>query len=188
MVKIKGSALLGRLAYLKAKATAEQAEEVRKRLTADLQRDLENGVLANTWYPFPHYLELNRVLDQVLGRGDLSLIPEIGRFSATAALNGVYRIFFKLGSPEFIIQRAPLVWKAYHTSGKVTVEMLEKGELKKGRMRISEFETPSREHCLSLLGWVRGMLEMAGATEVEVHEEKCATRGAGACEFIATWR
>ncbi len=188
MVQIKGSALLGRLAYLKAKATAAQAEEVQKRLTPELQRNIERGVLANIWYPFPYYLELNRVLDQVLGRGDGSLIPEIGLFSATAELKGVYRIFFKLGSPEFIIQRAPLVWKAYHSSGQVTVEMLEKGEVKKGRMSVTGFETPAREHCLSLLGWIRGMLEMAGATDVKVHEEKCAVRGAGACEFIATWR
>ncbi len=188
MQYIKGSALASRVKYLQQHGTPEQRERLLAGVSPECREDIEKGLMANIWYPFSYTVEINRVLDQVLGSGDLSLIPEFGRFSAEQALHGIYKIFFKVGSPEFIIKRVENVWKQYYSGGQARVVMESVPQGKKARLLVEGLEAPARENCLAIRGWIARMLELAGARQVHVEESACVLHGAPHCEFSATWQ
>jgi predicted hydrocarbon binding protein len=185
MAKVKGSALAARLNFLRDQCTPEQQEQVKALLPAELTRQMGLGVFASQWYPLQHLVDLSRAIDQVKGRGDGALILEMGRQSAHEAVRGIYRIFFKIGSPEFVIQRAAQVWSRYYDSGQLEVEVLGKGHV---QVRLCDFDTPMHEHCLSVSGWIRGMLEASGGKSVETTIVQCRKQGARACGFEARWQ
>ena len=185
---IKGAALAARIKYMQDKATPEQQARIRARLSPAFRETLDRGMMPSAWYPFAFTVEINRALDAVLGRADASLIPKLGRYSAEQVLHGVYKIFFKLGSPEFIISRVANVWRQYYNSGKARVAWDAVPAGKQARLIIEGFEAPARENCLSMLGWIEGMLHMAGARDVRVEETTCRCRGGEACVFTARWR
>ncbi len=184
MVQVKGSTLVPRWAYLEEKATPEQKARVLERLSPELRRDLEAGVLHNRWYPFEYLLQLVRALDQVLGRGDQALILELGKYAAEKVLPTIYRVFYKVGSPEYIIKRATRVWAQYYSSGRLTLVTLGPRKVK---ILLEDFATPAHEHCLSVQGWIIKTLEMSGARDIRLQQAQCRDRGGPVCEFVATW-
>mgnify|MGYP006305373267 CR=1 FL=1 len=185
MVEVKGSTLVPRWHYLKEHGTAEQIEKVKQRLPEGMRRIADGGLLHNQWYPFEYFVALNRVLDEVLGRGDLALIPVLGRDAAQRVLPTVYRVFYRIGSPDFIITQAARVWRQYYNSGRLSLERIGP---KRVDLLILEFETPAVEHCLSIQGWLEKTLELSGGRDIKVHHSECRTRGHADCRYQAEWR
>ncbi len=184
MAKVKGTALMPRVKYLEEKANPAQKERVIALLSPGFQQDLRQGILLGQWYPFEYYIELNRALDKVLGIGDLSLIPKLGYYSADQGLKGVYKLFYKVGSPEFIIQRGAKVWNQYFVNGQLSVQVIAPKDV---RVLLTDVESPTEEHCLSVLGWVHRTLELSGGKNVRAEMSKCRRKGAPYCEITARW-
>ncbi|MEW6516350.1 MAG: hypothetical protein AB1439_05525 [candidate division FCPU426 bacterium] len=185
MARVKGSALIARLNFLRDQCTPEQQTRVRALLSAEMVELLENGAFASQWYPLQYLVEFSRAIDQVKGQGDGALLVEMGRRSAGEAVRGIYKIFFKFGSPEFIIQRAAQVWNRYYDSGQLQTEVKGKGCV---HITLSAFDTPMHEHCLSVLGWIQGVVEASGAKNVEAKVLQCRRQGARVCSFEARWQ
>ncbi len=185
MAKVKGSALVARVNFLRDQCTPEQQGQVKALLSEELNQLLELGAFASQWYPLQYLVDISRALDQVKGRGDGALILEMGRQSAHEAVRGIYKIFFKFGSPEFVIQRAAQVWSRYYDSGQLQVDVLEKGRV---QVALSDFDTPIHEHCLAVSGWIRGMLEASGGKNVDTKIVQCRKQGARVCSFEARWQ
>lgn len=185
MARVKGSALVARVNFLRELCTPDQQEQVKKHLSSELNQLVELGAFASQWYPLQHLVDISRAIDQVKGRGDGALIQEMGRRSAHEAVRGIYKIFFKIGSPEFVIQRAAQVWSRYYDSGQLQVEVLKKGHV---QVALSDFDTPMHEHCLAVSGWIRGMLEASGGKQVETTIVQCRKQGARVCSFEAKWQ
>lgn len=185
MVQVKGSTLAPRLKFIKEHDhEGDKFALVAARLDAEFQKEIKNGIMQNQWYPLDYFNQLTRAIDAVFGRGDLSLIPELGRYSAEAGLNTIYKVFIKVGSPEFIVQRAVRVWGQYYSSGELETEVLGQRRVK---ITLKNFETPSRELCLSVLGWMQKTLEMSAGKSGKVTENKCRLKGDTVCEFLAEW-
>ncbi len=186
MSSVKGSTFIPRLKYIRDHDSGGVWDRVMGRLDKRLVEVIDRGILLNQWYPLPDYLNLSRAIDQVLGHGDLKLLWELGRVSAEEALHGIYKIFYKVGSPEFIIKMASTVWRQYYDSGKLEVvtEKAERG--KRIRLIVLEME-PSQELWLSVGGWVQRTLELSGGKNVQVVIASDRLKTHASCEYIATW-
>lgn len=150
----------------------------------ELRTTLDVGVKKERWYPFEQFVELNLVIDRVFGRGDLSIVKELGRYGADANLTTIYRLFFKVGSAQWILGRAVRLWSAHYDSG--YLEVLTRGP-RLAVMRVRGFDTPSQVHCLSVLGWCERSIELSGGKRVSVVESKCRTRGDELCQLDIAW-
>jgi hypothetical protein len=184
MVQVKGSTLVPRLHYLEARASAEEKRRVLDRLAPGFRERIAKGLMPSEWYAFEDFIALIRAMDQVLGRGDPGFVPELARYAAERSLTTIYKVFYKIGSPEFIVTRAVRVWNQYYSSGRLQVWTLGP---KRVKMVLEDFETPAREHCLSVRGWIERTLEMSGGQNVKVDEVQCRAQGRPVCEFLATW-
>ena len=150
----------------------------------ELRKTVEGGIAKAKWYPFEQFIELNKVIDRVFGRGDLALIRPLGRYGADANLTTIYRLFYKVGTVQWILGRAVRLWSAHYDSG--YLEVSTRG-LRAAVLRVRGFATPDKVHCMSVEGWAERSVELSGGKRAKVTETKCRTSGDDCCQFDVVW-
>jgi hypothetical protein len=180
MANVKGSAILARLRFIRERYGEAQVQRVLRSLAPAHREILDARVLPQDWVPFDLFVDLNVTADEAFGRGDLALCYEMGRYSAEINLPTLYRLFYRLGNPQFIFRKAARLWRVHYDTGSM-VPIEEPGVL---RLRIEGFEPPHRAHCLSVMGWATKSYELSGGVLGEYAEERCRTRGDPACEMV----
>ena len=184
MPNVKGSAITARWAWVRETQGEPGLKRLRGELLPSTKAILEGNVLKSSWYPFEAFVDLTVCIDRLFGRGDLALARELGRYGAEANLKTIYRLFYKLGSVKWIIERAAAVWRTYYDSGYMVVKH---GAGNTVDLVITEFATPHRSHCLSVLGWAEKSVEMSGGKLLTSEEATCRLRGDAVCTLRLTW-
>jgi hypothetical protein len=159
-------------------------QKLRAAASPQLAELLDAGVEKARWYPIRTFLELNVLIDRLFGKGDLSLIRELGRHGADANLTTIYRLFYKVGTTHWILGRAVRLWSAHYDTG--FLEVFTRGP-REAILRIHAFAHPDRAHCLSVMGWCERSIELSGGLDVEITETRCRTRGDELCQLEASW-
>jgi len=185
--KVKGTAVAGRLGYVRARHGEAAVLRMVAAITDPAAREqLADGrALKSQWYPFSVLVDISVALDREFGRGDLSLLEEVGGDVAEADLSGVYKIFFRVANPHFIVDRAASVWRNYYSSGDCVVVAKEE---KAVTLEVREFDQPHRAHCLAVLGWTKRTLVLTGCQGVTGRHTECRTTGGQVCRFEGRWR
>lgn len=145
---------------------------------------LDRHVLPHAWVPLSAFIDLNVVADQLFGKGDLALCRELGAWSASYNLPRIFKLFYRLGTPMFIFERAAKLWNAHYDSGRLEARRDADGV---AHLEIHDFGQPHRAHCYSVLGWAEKSIELSGAKVLRAGEVKCRTQGHPHCELIASW-
>ena len=127
-----------------------------------------------------HFME---AADEQLGDREPELIRKMGSASADYAITTVYKIFFKLGSPEYIIDKATQVFGKYYDTGEVVPV-----ESAPGR---AAFDIKGLEgappFCTRFLGWMERTMTLAGAKNIRSVHSQCVHRGDAVCRFEGNW-
>lgn len=184
MANVKGSALASRVLWVQLGHGADGMKRLLAQVSPELRASIEAGIEKAKWYPFAQFVELNTVLDRLFGSGDLSLVRELARHGADANLTTIYRLFYKVGTVQWILGRAVRLWSAHYDSG--FLEVLTRGP-RTAVLRIRGFDTPDRTHCLSVLGWCERSIELSGGKRVQTSEPACRVRGDELCQLEAAW-
>lgn len=185
MAQVKGSAITGRIRFVRERFGEPGYRRVRDALAAEHRAALDARVLPHAWVPYELFIAFNVEVDRTFGAGDLAMCVEMGRYGAEVNLPTLYRIFYRLGSPLFIMQKAAKLWQVHYDSGEL--HAIEEGPAAV-RLRIEGFAEPHRAHCLSVLGWASRSIELSGATLLSAAEESCRARGEETCEMVLKWR
>jgi len=162
----------------------DAVQQVHDCVSARLQDVLEHGVLETQWYPYDDLIELMTTADRVLGEGDDSMAYEMGRFGCETNLTGIYRIFFRFGSINFILKRAAKAFRAQYDAGEMQVIHSEPGA---ATLRLIDFPKPHRAHCLAIRGWMVRAGELTGQ-EMVSERESCKLHGDEHCEWAFAYR
>jgi hypothetical protein len=186
-VQIKGSAVTARLRFVRELYGEPGVRRVKEALSPEHRAIIEKRVMPHEWAPFELFVELSVEIDRLYGKGDLALCREMGRFAAKVNLPTLYRIFYALGSPAFIITRAVRVWDVHYDSGRISADIERSAKTERATLTLRSFGTPHRAHCLSVLGWAERSVELSGGQIVEADETTCRTRGDDACRFVIAW-
>ena len=97
-------------------------------------------------------------------------------YIADRSLNSVYKFFFRLAQPSFVISRYPILWQRFFKSG--TVEVSDAG---RGRARL-DFTLPEifldwiRPACL---GYSTKAVSLSGGSELQMDEIEQSALGEG---------
>ncbi len=159
---------------------ARLAAEVKPPEAAKL---LNGQILAGSWYPFAHFVALLETAEVLFGGlGDIG--RREGMYCAEWDLRGVYRVFIKLASPSFLVERAGKVWRQYYDSGELVV--LESTPTSVV-FELRDFAAPHRAHCETVLGWSQRAAELTGVGKVTGSHTRCRARGDSKCVFRIEW-
>jgi hypothetical protein len=182
-IKIKGSVLKSRLAFVEEQAGADGLARVKGRLDAADQRALAR-ILPTAWCAFELGHRLDEAIVQELGGGRSDYFLRLGEASAERNLSGVHRAFLRPGDPHGFLAQAPEIYAFYYDRGRRTYERA--GE-KEGVLTTHDAETFSGPDCLTVVGWYVKALQMCGARDVTVVEEECRARRGAVCRYRARW-
>lgn len=178
VAKVRGSALLTRVAYVKDKFGEDGWKRLARSLAPATNQVLAGRIEPRTWHPFEAFIDLNVRIDALFGRGDYRLCYEIGAYGAEKNMTSLYRVFFKLGSLSFIMGKASALWSEHYDSGRLVSTISERRVL---TLTIEDFSSPHCAHCFSVMGWAGKTAELTGARIVEKQRTACRHWRDGAC-------
>ncbi|WP_424357318.1 hypothetical protein [Methanocella sp. MCL-LM] len=185
MMQVKGSAITSLPAFITEKHGQAGLTRWMDSLSPEGKKIYGMKVLANNWYSLKDaMLDPTAKACELFYRGDVKGAWDMGRFSADYGLNGIYKIFVKVGSPEFIIKRGSTIIAGYYQPCKL--EVVETGP-KNVVLHLSQFPelTPFLEARIS--GWIQRALEINGCKSVMPKVTKSITKGSPFTEFNITW-
>lgn len=184
-IQVKGTAITSRVRFIRDRFGEEAYRRVKASLSPEHRAAIDARILPHQWAPFSLFVEFNTQTDQLLGAGDLALCEAMGRFGAEVNLPTIYRIFYKLGTPAFILRKAARLWELHYSSGRMVADTSRPDV---AILSVHDFGAPHRAHCLSVLGWAARSAELSGAPVCRAEETHCRTRGDDRCEFLLDWR
>jgi len=183
MPLMKGSAFTARFDFLRDRFPDGWDRYLR--ILDDETRALAEGsCMKSSWYPFSSFVDLNLKADRLFGQSDLALCREMGRDAAKTNLPTLYRIFYRVGSPEFALDKVASVWRQHHDTGHSTVVFPGPG---RASYQVHEFAAPHATLCRSLEGFLHGSLEVMALRDIDVRHVHCRLDGAAVCEYEGTW-
>lgn len=116
-------------------------------------------------HPFAAFKAMTVVLARVIGARPEEELAQMYEFIADRSLSAIYKVFFRLADPAFVIRNYPKLWSRFFTAGTVEVPVAERGHA------VVRFIVPE-----SFLDWLppacRGYstraVRMAGARELKM--------------------
>lgn len=175
-MQVTGSVLRARTVFIKAQGD-DAWPRVLEQLQAPTREAATAGFLETRWYPYAQLIDLSATADRVLGKGDMALCHQMGRFSCNITLTTVHRLLLKFGNLGHLVDRAATAWRVQFDTGEFIVH-------EKSRdlyvFELRGVPEPHRAHCAAITGWMERAAELSGEDDFE-WEEKCKAAGDPYC-------
>lgn len=151
-----------RTALRRVGASAEA--RVLEQLSAE-ERRLYEDVTASQWVPIEFATRLFELAAPIVHPGKPLPLRLMGRDLARDNMNGVYRVFLRVLSPQFILEQTARLWRTYHRHGSSHVEQIGPREVDVVACGYAKLPERFRE---CMCGWIAETLELSGAKQVFV--------------------
>ncbi len=158
--EFKGLVVVNARAFAESRRVGAWAD-VRGRLP-DEDRATLDGVISAGWYPIELYDRVHVALADELGEGSMR---DLGRYSAEGDLKTVHRLFLRMASPTFLVQRYGEYWRRYQTTGAWNIEGTPPWRV---RARLDDWESRVEPTRVRLVAYIERMLELIGFESVVV--------------------
>jgi len=131
-----------------------------------------------SWYPANLFIELSEDIDKFFGFGDMSLLEELGEFSADSALETSHKLFKNM-SPELFLTNGQAIFSSYYSAGTVKTNYLSE---KKAEIHIENFGD-SRYLSKRIFGWMKKILSTSAGWKIKLKEIQAKDR----MSFMLEW-
>ena len=154
-------------------------------LTPKAKEVFKEHILASSWYPLHEaVIEPTQKICDLFYNGSDKGAWKAGEFSAEHSLKGIYKIFVKVGTPQFIIKRASNVFSSFYNPSKIEVIDTSSNHV---NIHISEFPTPSAMVECRIAGWIQQALTISGCKTPNVKITTSMTKGSPYTEIASKW-
>lgn len=147
---------------------------------------VDNPVVRRRWYDLEQYSGVLELAARHLSPDDEDgFLSDLGRFVMDDGVNTLYRAFFLIASPSFVIKGSAMLWGLFFKGSKLKV-------MGRGRdwVNVSIVNAPRcwRPLCISISGGMLSALEHAGARDARMVHHHCRSQGGERCDFEFRWR
>lgn len=148
----------------------------------EVDRHTADFGLAVGWYEVAAFARLLRAVDQICGRGDLSLLPRVGASEAEQDFNRVYRVILRSITPAAFLAAERRIWRQFQDSGS-----WEWHKIKGGIIATLTGWAVDHALCLELGGYLVRIVEFTGGRSASFEHSECRALGAHQCTFMLYW-
>jgi len=152
-------------------------QNVLKELPRQHREEVETAIAVG-WYEVAHFAQMLRTVDRVCGRGDLSLLRDIGAAEADQDLNRVLRVFLRVLSPSQIFKVEARLWSHFQSAGTWSSVTVPGGV--DATLRGWEVDEAL---CEELAGYLVRLVQFTGGKAVTVNHRVCRSKGHDRCVF-----
>ncbi len=185
-MEIKGSAVKATPDYVKVNFLNRYHEWL-KSLPPASRDIIEKPIYATTWYPLIEsvIIPTQKVAD-LFFQGDYNKAArEVGRFSADIALKGIYKIFVRISSPQFVLSRASSIFSTYYQPAEIKV--VESTD-KKAVLQLEKFHIDEKLIMERIAGWIEHTLEITLKSPLKVDVENIINGKNLTARITAMWQ
>lgn len=181
--QVKGVMIQAHVNWLK-KQGLDPSTTLAPHLAPDVAKIVAHSILATTWVSLRSLIAVDRAIAAAAKGNSDDVFRELGRFSATSNLSGVYSGFVS-DEPHRFFEKQARLHDRFQNFG--TSAYKEVGP-RAGQMRLTKYTEYSPVFCLSAVGYYQGALEtMKAPGPIRVHESECTCAGDEACTFDLSW-
>ncbi len=168
-MKIKGTAVKTILDYI-SEVHPEKKTDFLKGLPSASNEIFVNPIISSGWYDMDESMIIpTEKLGEMLGVSVEDAAWKLGRFSSEKLLKGAYKIFIRVSSPLFVLQRASNVMKAHYNPGNVAVIAKTKNS---AVLKLTDFGDDEKFAAHRIGGWIEKTIEITGFKNVKVTVSK----------------
>ncbi len=181
---VKGSGVKPFVRFCREVGGEEVFQRILARLSrADRQLFGQNIMTVGDYKTSSVLALLHATVDEMFA-GDAERAAEIGSFIMDEGLNVIYTTFIKVRSQQWLISKAPLLYRIYQSVGSLTP--YDVGP----KCARARFEHPflDKAVCRCIAGCVVRALQISGADGVLLAHERCIERGDPQCIYHLTWK
>lgn len=184
-MEIKGSAVKTTPEFVKSKYSSRYLEWV-KSLPDTSREIIDKPIYATTWYPLMEsvIIPTQRVADMFFNGNYCKAAREIGRYSAEVALKGIYKIFVRVSSPNFVLSRASNIFSTYYNPADIKV--IESAD-KKAVLQLKRFNPQEKLIMERIAGWIEHTLEITLKSPLKVDVSNKIENDMLSAQITAMW-
>ncbi|UXP30941.1 hypothetical protein N6H18_11320 [Reichenbachiella agarivorans] len=182
-MEVRGSVLMSIDEFVKQRH-AGQYSDWKDNLSADTQKLLGN-VGAQKWYPVNEgVIEPTIQLCKLFYPDAKKGAWESGRYSAEAALKGVFKIFVLVSTPAFMLKRASRVMTTFYSPTNIEViATTDKSML----LHLTELPINNELIEYRIGGWMEKALEICGCQNLQFDIKNSLSKGDPYTSYEITW-
>ncbi len=181
--KVKGTMIQAHLNWL-SKRGVDPATALAAHLSPETAKLVAHSVLATSWVSLASLVSVYRAIAAAVKGDPDDVYRELGRFSATSNLSGIYAGFIS-DEPHRFFEKQARLHNRFQNFGASSYK--EAGP-RRGEMRLTGYTEYSPVFCLSAVGYYQGALEtMKAPGPIRVHEGQCTCAGDEGCVFDLAW-
>jgi len=164
-MEVKGTAVKSILDYITTYHSNIKNEWLQK-LPVESKEIMENSILVTKWYDMNFgILQPTIVASNLVNKDVNSFSWDTGIFSSQIALTGIYKVFIRVASTDFIISRAANIMETYYKN--TSIKVLEKS---KNTVTLELLKYPKEYNLIMyrIAGWVQNTFETIGCKNVYI--------------------
>ncbi len=165
MIMAKGVNYLFARQYIENKYGKETWGRIMLSLSNEGKTVWSGVLLASMEYPFSAFKEMMASLNRDLKSAKERELAAIYEYIADQSLNKMYKIFFTLANPSYVIKNYPKLWSKFFNTGTVEVMVAEKGHAVLKFLLPEIFNDWLAPACL---GYSKKAVEMAGGRNLDM--------------------
>ncbi|MFA9391027.1 MAG: hypothetical protein ACERKD_14555 [Prolixibacteraceae bacterium] len=181
--QIKGMAITGTLQLIKQRYGMDVFTNVLNELDEEDRKILGGIVLASFWYPLKAFNNFLKAEVKIIYHGDKTRLRQGSEEIVSNQLKGIYKLFVRLGSPEFIVGRIGSINSSYFKGielEKVITEGKFIGKYKGFKPDQDVFEE-------IIIGFYKKALEISGAKNIQAKFDIPISQGKEYAQVVVTW-
>lgn len=184
MIEIKGAVIIDTINAVKTRSGEQVFNNILSQLDEQTKLIFSNALLATNWYSFDGFIKFLELDIKFTANGNKKELQKRSEALIEKQLTGIYKIFVKFGSPEFVLTRMSSLHQRYFNG--VNIEVTMEGSIK----AIIKYIGFSKQHKLfeySLLGFYKKAMEISGAKNVQIKYLTSMEEDKGFCDLEITW-
>ena len=181
---VKGNLVSSRAWYVKQHFGRDAFERVALALPPTARSVFENAPMPFSWCSFGDMMDIDRAIIEGPMKGDLSLMMPFGSAIAKHDLPTLYKVLFKVGTPEFVMKRIGSAAATYIRDTELNGSSRRSGQASV----VQSGRTFPLYFCkYGVSGWFQAAVELSGGKRVIVEHSACRHLGAAGCEWELSW-
>jgi hypothetical protein len=183
MARVKGVVILNAREFATANGGDGAWAKVLARLMPEDAQAMAS-VIPVGWYDMGLYDRTNRALAECVGGRPEDVMEACGRFAAERDLHTIHRLFLRLASPAYVIERSAGFWRRFQDSGTWSVVRTPPNRV---RATLHNWGSTEELTCVRLGAYMFRLFQLVGAKNGMMERLACRVRGDEACVFEASW-
>ncbi len=164
-MKIKGVAIKATKEFIVGKFGEDGFERWLKNLSPEAREVYSSKILPSVWYPLTKIgSEPRQKICDLFYNGDPRGCIDLGIYSAKFSLTGIYKVFIKIATTDYLIKKVSQVTSLYYHPSRYVVKSRENDRIV---IHIEEFPEPHKAIEYTNLGYIKGALELCGYKDIK---------------------